>query len=242
MLLWTFPDPPRRELGLFREAGLAYRDAFYIGNDDGTLHGIRISTGEPDSAARLRGERMPYYDIDGSGEPDPIRSQVIRSGSDVYFANDNEVIQYDGARIRWVYETMRPVRGAIAANEEIVVVADRSGAIHGLNPDRQAAEREHTNDDYDTPERLWREFTEENSPIIGGPVLAGEWVFAIDSKGILYMIDTDRGRIRYQLDLWEGTSHCVLCKSSPAVQGDMIFVGTQDGTVLGIQLPEFIGN
>ena len=241
-LLWTFPKPPASGLLSFDEAGIAYEDAFYIGNDDGTLHGVKISTGFLDARARLKGNRMPYYELGSSAEPDPIRSQVVRSGENIYFANDHEVIQYTGARIRWVYGTSRPVRGAIAASEGIVVVADRSGAIHGINPDRQAAERKSNIDDYDTPERFWREFTEENSPIIGGPILAGAWVFAVDTKGILYMIDIDQGRIRYSLDLWEGNSHCVLCKSTPAVEGDMIFVGTQDGTILGIQLPEYIGD
>ena len=244
-LLWTYPKPPSKELGLFREAGLAYRDAFYIGNDDGTLHGVSIDTGLLNARARLRGDRMPYYEPGSGAEPEPLRSQVVRSGENIYLANDaNEVIQYDGSRIRWVYNTLthRPVRGAIAATEDIVVVADRSGAIHALNPDRQAAERKNKLDDYDTPERLWREFTEENAQIIGGPVVAGDWVFVIDGNGVLYMIDVERGRTRYSLDLWEGTSPCVLCKSSPAVEGDMLFAGTQDGTILGIQLPEYIGD
>ena len=244
-LLWTYPKPPSRELEFFREAGVAYKDAYYIGNDDGTLHGVTISTGLLNARSRIRGDRMPYYEPDSDADPEPIRSQVVRSGDNIYFANDaKEVIQYEVPRIRWVYNTLthRPVRGAIAAREDIVVVADRSGAIHALNPDRKAAERKNDLDKYDTPERLWREFTEENALIIGGPVLAGDWVFVIDGNGVLYMIDVERGRTRYSLDLWEGTSPCVLCKSSPAVEDDMIFVGTQDGTILGIQLPEFIGD
>ena len=44
----------------------------------------------------------------------------------------------------------------------------------------------------------------KNAQVIGGPVLAGDWVFVIDGNGILYMIDVDRGRTRYSLDLWEG--------------------------------------
>ena len=244
-LKWVFPKPPSRELGFFREAGIAYKDAFYIGNDDGTLHGVYLSTGLLNARARIRGNRMPYYEPGSGADAEPVRSEIALSDNNIYFANDaNEVIQYDGAKIRWVYNTLthRPVRGAIAAREDIVVVADRSGAIHALNPDRQEAERKREIDDYDTPERLWREFTEENAQIVGGPVLAGDFVFVIDGNGILYMIEIDRGRIRYSLDLWEGTSPCVLCKSSPAVEGDMIFAGTQDGTIVGIQLPEYVGD
>ena len=111
-----------------------------------------------------------------------------------------------------------------------------------MNPDEREAELKNKNDDYKTPERLWREFTDQyegrDARVVGGPVIAGQWVFLIDQFGILYMIDIERGKAEYKLDLWSGESPCVLCKSSPAVEGNMIFVGTQDGTIVGIQLPE----
>ncbi|MYA60232.1 MAG: PQQ-binding-like beta-propeller repeat protein [Chloroflexi bacterium] len=244
--LWTFPADRSKELRQFRESGLAYRDIFYIGNDDGTLHAVTISTGFRNSADH-RGNQMPYYDPGGDAEPEALKSAVVRSGNDIYFANDaNEIIQYTGNRIKWVYEARRPVRGEIAATEDVVVAADRSGAIYALNPDLMEAEKKRDRDLYVTPELLWREYTDSqegvDAIVIGGPIIAGDYVFVIDHFGVLYMIDLDRGKARYTLDLWHGASPCRLCKSSPAVEADMIFAGTQDGTILGIQLPEYIGD
>ncbi len=242
-MLWVYPKPPSKELDQFEEAGIAYSGNFYIGNYDGTLHGIAISTGTKHGTPTLRYDQMPYFDRT-SDESEPLRSGIARADSDIYFGTDNEqIIQYTGHRVRWVYPTERPVRGEIAATEEIVVAADLSGAIYGLNPDRDEAERERERDLYDTPELLWREFTErfENTTprVIGGPIIAGQWVFVLDGFGVLYMIDIERGKTEYKLDLWEGLRPCQLCRSTPAVEGNMIYVGTQDGTIVGIQLPEF---
>jgi outer membrane protein assembly factor BamB len=167
---------------------------------------------------------------------------VVKSGDDIYFGNDaREIIKYTKNRTRWVYYAKRPVRGEIAATEDIVVAADRSGAIYALNPNEREADRKRERDPYDTPELLWREYTEAfegtDAAVIGGPVIAGAYVYVIDHFGVLYMIDLERGKAEYQLDLWEGDKPCRLCKSSPAVEGDMLFAGTQDGTIVGIQLP-----
>ncbi len=244
-VLWVYPPLRSKELkGQFREVGTAYNDAFYIGNDDGSLHGVTISTGLRNGTAGFRGDKMPHFDSGGDEDPEPIRAAVVRAGADIYFANDaNEVVQYTGNRIRWLYEALRPVRGEIAATEDVVVVADRSGAIYALNPDRDEAERDRDRDLYETPELLWREYTDKldniDATVIGGPVIAGSFVFVIDHFGVLYMIDLERGKAEYKLDLWAGDTPCRLCKSSPAVAGNMLFAGTQDGTIVGIQLPEF---
>lgn len=241
-LKWVYPEPPRKKLGDFKEAGIAYNDAFYIGNDDGTLHGVTISTGLPNGSARLRGDQMPYYDPGSDDDPEPLRSVIARSGTDIYFGNDgDQIIKYTSNRIRWVYNTERPVRGDIDATESVVVATDRSGAIYALNPDEREADKRREDDDYKSPELLWREFTDRNEGrdawVIGGPVVADQWVFIIDQYGILYMIDLERGKAEYKLDLWSGHSPCSLCKSRPAIEGDMLFAGTQDGTIVGVQLP-----
>ena len=243
-LVWVHPEQRRKEWEQFKEAGLAYRDAFYIGNDDGELKGITISTGLVNGSARIRARQMPYYDPDVDEAPEPLRSAIVRAGDVIYFGNDaEEIIKYRGNQVRWVYKTERPVRGEIAATDSVVIATDRGGAIYALNPDEREAENKHENDEYKSPERLWREYTDKHEGIdgtvIGGPVIAGSWVFVIDHFGILYMIDIERGKAEYKLDLWGGDSPCRLCKSSPAVEGDMLFAGTQDGTIVGIQLPEF---
>ena len=248
-LLWAYPRIGHESKDWrFTEAGTAYREAFYIGNgaadSDGTLHGFHTSDGTPDGGPRLRGDQMPYCQEDEdcrSGEDDrePLRTAVVRNGSDIYFGNDaGELIQYTGDTISWVFTTPsnRNVRGDIAATDEIVIFADRSGAIYALNPDREEAVKG-ANKVHRRPERLWVESTEEQRWIVGGPVISGDYVYVIDSYGLLYMIDLERGKTRYTLDLWSGDAPCVSCRSTPAIEGDMLFAGSQDGTIVGVQLP-----
>ncbi len=242
-LLWAYPRINRdSELERFRESGAAYRDAFYIGNDDGTLHGININDGSRDGSARYRADQMPYCQ-DGGGctadDYEPLRTAVVRNGTDLYFGNNaGELIQYTGNVIRWVFTTssQRNVQGDIAATDEFVVFADRSGAIYAVNPDPEEATK-NTTSKYKKPERIWIESTEDRRWIVGGPVISGDYVYVIDSHGLLYMIDLERGKTRYTLDLWAGDAPCVSCRSTPAIEGDMLFVGTQDGTIVGVQLP-----
>ncbi len=248
-LLWANPrigqDPKDWR---FIEAGTAHRDAFYIGNgqadSDGTLHGFRTDTGALYGNARLRGTQMPYCQEEedcrsGRDDLEPLRTAVVRNGPDIYFGNDaGELIQYTSNLISWVFTTAskRNVRGDIAATEEIVVFSDRSGAIYAVNPDREEATKR-TSGTGKKPERLWVESTEERRWIAGGPVISGDYVYVIDSHGLLYMIDLERGDTRYTLDLWPGDDPCVSCRSTPAIEDDMLFVGTQEGTIVGVQLP-----
>ena len=241
-LLWAYPRlTNNRELGRFRESGTTYSDVFYIGSDDGWLYGVRTDTGS--RTGGLRDDQMPYCQkdedcIDGDDEPERLRTAVVRHGSDIYLGNDaGELIQYTGKSIRWVFETDRDVRGDIDATDEIVVFADRSGAVYAVNPDEEEADKRREEDRYETPERIWIEYIEDNRWIAGGPVISGEYVYLIDSHGLLYMIDLEHGKTRYTLDLWQGDDPCVSCKSTPAIEGDMLFAGTQDGTIVGVQLP-----
>ena len=201
-LLWANPrvgqDPQDWR---FIEAGTAHRDAFYIGNgqadSDGTLLGFHTNTGGRNGKARLRGTQMPYCQEDEDCESDdlePLRTAVVRNGPDIYFGNDaGELIQYTSDTISWVFTTAskRNVRGDIAATEEIVVFSDRSGAIYAVNPDREEATKR-TSGTGKKPERLWVESTEERRWIAGGPVISGDYVYVIDSHGLLYMIDLER--------------------------------------------------
>ena len=176
----------------------------------------------------------------GNDDLEPLRTAVVRNGPDIYFGNDaGELIQYTSNTISWVFTTSskRNVRGDIAATEEIVVFSDRSGADLRSKPGSGRRATKRTTGTGKKPERLWVESTEERRWIAGGPVISGDYVYVIDSHGLLYMIDLERGDTRYTLDLWPGDDPCVSCRSTPAIEDDMLFVGTQEGTIVGVQLP-----
>ena len=249
-LLWSQPKLAlESDYGRFRESGAAYRDAFYIGNDDGELHGFHIDTGGRSGKARLRAKQMPYcqededcVSADNEDDFEPLRTAVVLNGADIYFGNDaGELIRYTGDSITWVFRpsTKRNIRGDIAATDEIVVFSDRTGAIYGVNPDPEEARKRRATDTYESPERIWIETTEDRRWISGGPVISGDYVYVVDTYGTLYMIDLERGKTVHKLDLWPGDDPCISCTSTPAIEGDMLFVGTQEGTIVGVQLPVF---
>ena len=107
-LLWAQPKLTlETDYGRFRESGAAYRDAFYIGNDDGTLHGFHTDTGGRSGKRPVaRMTQMPYFEEDedcidrNRGERydvEPLRTAVVRNGADIYFGNDaGELIRYTG--------------------------------------------------------------------------------------------------------------------------------------------------
>ena len=242
---WIYPKPPSKELPSFFESGTAHDDVYYLGDYDGNLWGIRISTGHKDGSPTHRYIQMPYYQSadDHDAEGKPLRSAIVNVGKDIYFGNDaREIIKYSGNRIKWVYYAERDVRGDIAATEDIVIATDRSGGIYALNPDEKEAEKKRESDRYESPEVLWREFTDSyngtDADVIGGPVISGAYAYVIDHFGVLYMLDLERGKPQSKLDLWGGERPCRLCTSRPAVSGDMIFAGTQDGTIVGIKIPQ----
>ncbi len=238
-LLWAQPDVDRDENeGRFREAGIAYRGVLYIGNDDGNLYAYRTIDGGVDGDGRLRKSQMVYAQAKPDSDPEGLRTEIVRNGSNIYFGNNaGEVYQYDRNRITWVYQASKDVRGQIAAYDDIVVFADRGGTIIAVNPDPSEAVRK-DNDQYKTPARLWIESTDNDARVVGGPVISGNYVYAIDVYGTLYVIYIPTGEAIFKLDLWSGNDPCVSCSSAPAIEGNMLFAGTQQGALVAVQLPE----
>ena len=238
----VYPARSSEPKGRFEQPGAVYKDRFYIGNYDGTVYALDI-----ENALRLppglRHDRMPYAverdDSDSERDPEEVRSAIVNFGDYLYFSNEsNEVVQLEvGSRspkIEWVYRTKGSVRGEIVATEDVVVFADRTGAIYAVSPHREDATKGEEDDFYE-PELLWRDYTDDNQRIVGGPIVRDGVLYMIDLRGILYIMDLNDGDLYYKMELWGEPCH--RCTSRPALMGDMLFVGTDHGTVLGIQLP-----
>ena len=251
-LLWEYPDDRDEHVGSFEQSGVILDGSFFIGSEDGTLYGIDIDTGRKESGPTINHQNMLYWkeavSSDGGRQPDiePLRSEVVTDGAAMYFGNDaGEVYHHDGNRNRWSYKVGGAVRGNLSTNGEILVFADRTGEIVAVNPDERYAFWEDDEDEdsarsvLKTVPRLWREYVDsrEGRKIIGGPILAGDRVFVIDNTGLLYVYDAEEGDELHQIQLWTSQRVCAICKSAPAVEDDMLFVGTGDGRILGIRLP-----
>lgn len=254
---WRYPTTGTSRYLEFEEAGVVVDDIFYIGNEDGTLHAIDTKTG-------LRHTRdLPYrqmnywqeeeYSERPSSEQanlrEALKSQVVSDGDNVFFGNEaGEVYMYEnGRRTKWVYIMERRVRGAMDANEEMVVAADTSGEIVALDTDvRRAKSIDRDNDGnrdrYDSPQRLWSNYTDRsggsNSRVAGGPIIVGERVFVLDQVGGLYTFNTLNGKAVFdKIIVWVSSIPCTSCASTPAFENDMLFVGTAEGRAVGIRLP-----
>ena len=258
-LKWRYPTTRGSSRYLdFEEAGVVVDDIFYIGNEDGTLHAIDTKKGLRHTRD-LPYRQMNYWQEEEYSERprseqenlrEPLNTQVVSAGDRVFFGNDKgEVYMYEDGRTKWVYimQKKRPVRGAMDANEEMVVAADTSGEIVALDTDLQRAssidrDRDGNRDRYDSPQRLWRNYTDRsggsNSKVAGGPIIVGERVFVLDQAGGLYTFNALNGKAVFdKIIVWVSSSPCTSCLSTPAFENDMLFVGTADGRAVGIRLP-----
>ena len=258
-LKWRYPTTDTSRYLEFEEAGVVVDDIFFIGNEDGTLHAIDTKKGVRNTRD-ISYRHMNYWQENEYSERprseqanlrQPLKSQVVSDGDNVFFGNEEgEVYMYEnGRRTQWVYimQKKRPVRGAMDANEEMVVAADTSGEIVALDTDLDRAssidrDRDGNRDRYDSPQRLWSNYTdrnkESNSRVAGGPIIVGERVFVLDQVGGLYTFNTLNGKAVFdKITVWDSSTPCTSCLSTPAFENDMLFVGTADGRAVGIRLP-----
>ena len=239
-VIGEYPVSSKDPLERFEQPGVVYRDRYYIGNHDGTVYGLDIENVLPHWSG-LRNDDMPYAEEreKDNRNYERVRSAVVNFGDYLYFSNEsNEVVQLEvrssNSRVEWVYRTKGSVRGEIVATEDVVVFADRTGAIYAVSPHREDATKGEEDDFYE-PELLWRDYTDDNQRIVGGPIVRDGVLYMIDLRGILYIMDLNDGDLYYKMELWGEPCH--RCTSRPALMEDMLFVATDHGTVLGIQLP-----
>ena len=241
---WEFPDDRDEKVGSFEQSGVVLDDFYFVGSEDGTLYGINIDTGIKENGPTIPYNQMRYWQEPEPActledcDEEPLRSKVVSDGASLFFGNDaGEVYQYNGARRGWVYKVGGAVRGDLSTNGDILVFADHTGELVAVDPDVRSAFVDEDEDSVlKTAPRLWREYV-DSGDIIGGPIIAGNRVFVVDDTGLLYVYDAEEGDLLHEVRLWSSERGYCICKSTPAVEGDMLFVGTGDGRILGIKLP-----
>ncbi len=246
-LKWQYPSSGKKGVGEFEEAGAILDDLYYVGSGDGDLYAINVKSGRKESPETLRHSKMIYWDPDDDNrDPESIRTSVVRAGDYVFFGNDaEEFYLYQKSRIRCVYvgKGRYNIRGVIAADESVVIFTDTSGQLQAGDTARERCQDANRKRDekYDRIRILWQAFTDSvdgrSAKVIGGPIIHGKRIFAIDEFGKLYIFDKATGNELFKINLSDSATRCSRCKAKPAIDGDTLFAGTRNGDVVAVRLP-----
>ena len=167
----------------------------------------RVATPYPATGAvTLHGDLV----IVGCGRGNYIQADPDPAGAVIAFN------RHSGKQV-WKAPMPDAVLGAVAVDGKKVICPVRNGEVVALGLTDGAV--------------LWRRRVNDSSPILAGPALAGQMVYAVSRDGYLAVIDAQSGRAidKHFLDDRANPGTMGLSLSSPAVAGGWLYVGSETG-------------
>ena len=129
------------------------------------------------------------------------------------------VIAFDRHSGKQVWKTPMPdaVLGAVAVDGKKAICPVRNGEVVALDLTGGAV--------------LWRRRVNDKSPILSGPALARQMVYAVSRDGYLAVMDAQNGRVieKHFIDDRANPGEMGLSVSSPVVAGGWLYVGSETG-------------
>ncbi len=203
--LWSFDTGER-----IRSSAAVADDLLYIGNDAGVMYCLDARTGDEE------------WDFEAE---DRIRSQPTVADGELYFgSHDSNLYKFDAewGDHEWTYETDSEIRTKPAVLEDSVYVTTRGGNLH----------------------RVWREdggnvrTTSQGNDSRSSPAVTST------ERGHVAYFGTEDGNVhavRFYMDagiesrekLWQQSTEGSV-RTSPAVLGNRVFVGGDDGTMYAL--------
>lgn len=163
----------------------------------------------------------PAPDTDGSADDSSamFRGGIARSG--VY---QGEAPTTSGA-VGWTVATEGPVRSSPTVVQDRVYVGSGDGHVYVLEAETGA--------------EVW--ISDLGSPVHSTPAVSDGLVFVIDRQNRLFALDQESGETRWTVETgpdapWDwGQEGWDYFSSSPAAQGDRVYVGSGDGRVYAFE-------
>jgi eukaryotic-like serine/threonine-protein kinase len=166
----------------------------FFGCDDGHLYALSVSNGR-------RVWQAPA--IHG------VRSTPLLHKERIFFGTEGGYlfcVDLSG-KVKWQYETRRPIITAPAVAEDMVVFGSMDGTVYAT--------------DLNSGWAIWQYRTRK--PVASSPVIDGETVYVGSSDGKLYALNLFSGR-----KVWEFESEGQV-NSSPAVWEEAVYFGATNG-------------
>ncbi|MBT3200368.1 MAG: PQQ-binding-like beta-propeller repeat protein [Phycisphaerales bacterium] len=137
------------------------------------------------------------------------------------------VIAFDRKSGKEIWRSPLPdaVLGAVAGDGEKLICPVRNGQVVALN--------------HADGEVLWRSRVNDKSPILAGPSLAGDMIYAVSRDGYLAVMNAADGTVieKHYVDDRSNPGEMGLSVSSPIVAGGWIYVGSETGGLRSFSAP-----
>jgi len=139
-----------------------------------------------------------------SADPDPIGTVIAFN-------------RHTGARL-WDTQMPDAILGAVAAGQGKVICPVRNGEVVAL--------------DLGDGKVIWRQRVNGDSPVLAGPALAGDVVYAVSCDGTLAVIDAREGKLlekTHYINDPARPGEMRLSVSAPIIAGGRLYVGSETG-------------
>jgi outer membrane protein assembly factor BamB len=192
----------------------------YAGSADGSLYALALADGRQRWRFDTEGRRL---DSARHGyDRRTITSSPAVAGGVVYFGSrDGSLYAVDAATgaLRWRVlhdETSWSIASPAVVGGLVFDASSDAAFFHAV--------------DASTGQVVWR--VDAGAPLWPSPVVAGETAWFLTSLGELWGVDTRTGAVRERVALGERT------KSSPWIADGILYVGTDEGSVLAVRLSD----
>jgi eukaryotic-like serine/threonine-protein kinase len=191
--------------------------------EDGTLlWKTRFGPDVPRAYEHETGEHLATYDGDFL-----LSSAAVFNDTVVVGGGDGFVyaLNAQSGRLRWKFRTAGRVRSSPAVSQGIVYVGSYDGSLYAIA--------------FDSGKLIWRydtkgrslnsaDFGFDRRSILSSPSVSDGTVYVGSRDSHLYAIDAATGKLKWLCD-YETNDNMTWAVSSPAVRGELVYMGTADG-------------
>ena len=190
----------------------------YAGSADGSLYAIALVDGRELWRFDTEGRRLDSARY-GYDRRTITSSPAVADGAVFFGSRDGSLYAVDAAtgRLRWRVlhdDTSWSIASPVVIDGLVLDASSDAWFFHAV--------------DAATGRVVWRVDTE--TPIWPSPVVAGGTAWFLTSTGELWGVDPRTGAVRERVHLGERT------KSSPWIEDGVLYVGTDEGSVLAVRL------
>ena len=212
-MLWRFATG-----GRVRSSPAVADGVVYAGSADGSLYAIALADGRELWRFDTEGRRLDSARY-GYDRRTITSSPAVADGAVFFGSRDGSLYAVDAAtgRLRWRVlhdDTSWSIASPVVIDGLVLDASSDAWFFHAV--------------DAATGRVVWRVDTE--TPIWPSPVVAGGTAWFLTSTGELWGVDPRTGAVRERVHLGERT------KSSPWIEDGVLYVGTDEGSVLAVRL------
>jgi outer membrane protein assembly factor BamB len=192
----------------------------FAGSADGSLYAVSLADGRQLWRFDTQGRRLDSARY-GYDRRSITSSPLVADGAVFFGSRDGSLYAVDAATgaLRWRVlhdDTSWSIASPAVVGGLVLDASSDAAFFHAV--------------DAATGQVVWR--VDAGAPLWPSPVVAGETAWFLTSLGELWGVDSRTGEVREQVALGERT------KSSPWIEAGILYIGTDEGSVLAVRLSD----